>query len=126
MSLFAALLRAVYRASGAKKAFALPKDQILSVIERQNRTRGVFTPTDHKAFYEMLDVGGYPCLVVRQNPRPAHPFLRSAGICRTVRFRSSSSPSKMTAPSAKPTRSKDRGPTGARSTSSEAGPITMA
>lgn len=50
MSFFASLLRTVYKLSGTKKAFALPEDKLLKEIEKQNRSRGVFTPTDHKAY----------------------------------------------------------------------------
>ena len=71
MSIAAALLRGAYRLVGAKRAFALPKDEILKVIEKQNKNRGVFVPTDHKAHYETIDVGGFPCLIVRENPAPA-------------------------------------------------------
>ena len=46
MSIFAAALRGVYRLSGAKKAFALPEDEIRKIIEKQDRHRGVFTPTE--------------------------------------------------------------------------------
>ena len=71
MSIAAALLRGAYRLVGAKRAFALPKDEILKVIEKQNKNRGVFVPTDHKAHYETIDVGGFPCLIVRESPAPA-------------------------------------------------------
>lgn len=65
MSFFASALRAVYKFSGAKKSFTLPEEETLKVIEKQNRSRGVFTPTDRKACYEMIDVNGFPCLIVR-------------------------------------------------------------
>lgn len=71
MSIFASLLRGVYKAVGAKKAFKLPEDKIREVIEKQNRHRGVFVPTDHKAYYETITVNGFPCLIVRENPEPA-------------------------------------------------------
>ena len=71
MSIFASLLRGVYRLTGAKKAFTLPETEILKVIEKQNRHRGVFAPTDRKAHYQTIDVGGFPCLIVRENPQPA-------------------------------------------------------
>ena len=71
MSLFASALRAAYKLSGAKKAFTLPEDEILTVIEKQNRSRGVFTPKDHKAHYEMITVNGFPCLIVRERPQPS-------------------------------------------------------
>ena len=71
MSFFASLLRSAYKLSGAKKAFKLPEDEILKVIEKQNRNRGVFTPTDNKAHYETIDVNGFPCLIVRQSEKPA-------------------------------------------------------
>ena len=58
MSFFASVLRAAYKLSGAKKAFTLPEDEILKVIEKQNRSRGVFTPKDHEAHYEMITVNG--------------------------------------------------------------------
>ena len=71
MSIFAALLRGAYKAIGAKKAFGLPEDEIRKVIDKQNRSRGVFTPTDHKAHYEMITVKGFPCLIVREKPEPS-------------------------------------------------------
>ena len=71
MSIFASLLRGVYKLSGAKKAFGLPEDEILKVIENQNKNRGVFTPTDLKAYYETITVNGFQCLIVRQNPQPS-------------------------------------------------------
>ena len=71
MSFFAALLRAAYKLSGAKKSFALPEDKLLKEIEKQNRSRGVFTPTDHKAYYETITVNGFPCLIVRNAPQPS-------------------------------------------------------
>lgn len=71
MSIFASILRSVYKLSGAKKAFALPEDALRKEIEKQNRHRGVFTPTDHKAHYETITVGGFPCLIVREHPKPS-------------------------------------------------------
>ena len=77
MSIFASLLRGVYRLTGTKKAFTLPESEILKVIEKQNRHRGVFAPTDRKAHYQTIDVGGFPCLIVRENPAacPSGPIL---------------------------------------------------
>ena len=60
----------VYKLSGAKKAFALPEDALRKEIEKQNRHRGVFTPTDRKAYYETIAVNGFPCLIVREHPKP--------------------------------------------------------
>ena len=71
MSIFASILRSVYKLSGAKKAFALPEDALRKEIEKQNRHRGVFTPTDNKAYYETIAVNGFPCLIVREHPRPS-------------------------------------------------------
>ncbi len=71
MSPFAALLRTVYKLSGAKKSFSLPEDAILKVIEKQNRHRGFFRPTDRKACYEVRTVNGFPCLIVRERPEPS-------------------------------------------------------
>ena len=71
MSAFAAVLRGVYRLVGAKKAFGLPEHEIRKVIDKQNRHRGVFTPTDHKAYYETITVKDFPCLIVRANPKPS-------------------------------------------------------
>ena len=71
MSFFASMLRGAYKLSGAKKAFGLPEDEIRKVIEKQNRSRGVFTPTDRKAYYETITVNGFPCLIVRENPKPS-------------------------------------------------------
>jgi len=71
MSLFASALRGAYRLSGAKKAFSLSEAEIRKVIEKQNRHRGVFVPTDHKAHYETIQVKDFPCLIVRNNPKPA-------------------------------------------------------
>ena len=64
MSIFASLLRGVYRLTGTKKAFTLPESEILKVIEKQNRHRGVFAPTDRKAHYQTIDVGGFPCEII--------------------------------------------------------------
>ena len=71
MSIFASILRAVYRLSGVKKSFTLPENELRKEIEKQNRHRGVFTPTDHKAYYETITVNGFPCLIVRENPNPS-------------------------------------------------------
>ena len=71
ISIFASLLRGAYKLSGAKKAFGLPEVEIKKVIEKQNRSRGVFTPTDHKAHYETITVNDFPCLIVRENPKPS-------------------------------------------------------
>ena len=71
MSIFASILRSVYKLSGAKKAFALPEDALRKEIEKQNRHRGVFTPTDRKAYYETIAVNGFPCLIVRENEKPS-------------------------------------------------------
>ena len=60
MSIFASILRAVYRLSGVKKSFTLPENELRKEIEKQNRHRGVFTPTDHKAYYETITVNGFP------------------------------------------------------------------
>jgi len=71
MSIFASILRSVYKLSGAKKAFALPEDALRREIEKQNRHRGVFTPTDRKAYYETIAVNGFPCLIAREHPKPS-------------------------------------------------------
>ena len=71
MSIFASILRSAYKLSGAKKAFALPEDALRKEIEKQNRHRGVFTPTDRKAYYETIAVNGFPCLIVREHPKPS-------------------------------------------------------
>ena len=71
MSVCASLLRTVYRLSGAKKAFALPEDALLKAIQKANRGRGFFMPTDHKAHYEKKMINGFPCLVVRAAETPA-------------------------------------------------------
>ena len=71
MSIFASILRMAYKLSGAKKAFALPEDALQKEIEKQNRHRGIFTPTDHKAHYETITVNGFPCLIVREHPKPS-------------------------------------------------------
>ena len=54
MSIFASILRTAYKLSGAKKAFALPEDALRKEIEKQNRNRGVFAPTNHKTCYETI------------------------------------------------------------------------
>ena len=57
MSIFASILHMAYKLSGAKKAFALPEDALQKEIEKQNRHRGVFTPTDRKEdFAEIVDI----------------------------------------------------------------------
>lgn len=69
MSVFASLLRLIYKLSGAKKSFALPEKELVKVIEKQNRHRGVFMPTDKKAHYEMISVDSFPCLIVRESEK---------------------------------------------------------
>ena len=71
MSIFSSILRTAYKLSGAKKAFGLPEDEIKKVIEKQNRHRGVFMPTDRKTHYETISVNGFPCLIVRENTTPS-------------------------------------------------------
>lgn len=71
MSIFAYALRGVYKLSGAKKAFTLPEKELQKEIEKQNRHRGVFMPTDHKACYETVTIKGFPCLIVRENTKPS-------------------------------------------------------
>ena len=71
MSIIASILRTAYKLSGAKKTFALPEDALRKEIEKQNRHRGVFTPTDRKAYYETIAVNGFPCLIVREHPKPS-------------------------------------------------------
>ena len=71
MSIFSSILRTAYKLSGAKKAFGLPENEIKKVVEKQNRHRGVFTPTDRKAYYETIAVNGFPCLIVREHPKPS-------------------------------------------------------
>ena len=71
MSLGSVLLRSAYKLSGAKKAFALPEEELLKAIQKANRGRGFFLPTDHKAVYEKKMVLGDPCLIVRAKPTPA-------------------------------------------------------
>jgi len=71
MSIFAYALRGVYKLSGAKKAFTLPEKELQKEIEKQNRHRGVFMPTDHKACYETVTIKGFPCLIVRKNTKPS-------------------------------------------------------
>ena len=71
MSILATVLSGAYKLIGAKKAFTLPEDEFLKVIEKQNRSRGVFVPTDNKAHYQMIEVNGFPCLIVRERLEPA-------------------------------------------------------
>lgn len=71
MSIRASLFRGLCRALGIKKLFALPEDEILKVIAKQNRNRGFYMPTDHKAFYEKKVICGSLCLLVRQHQEPS-------------------------------------------------------
>ena len=68
MTLAASLLRGIYTLSGVKKAFSLPEEQLLRAIEKANRGRGFFLPTDRKACYEKKMICGFPCLIVRAAP----------------------------------------------------------
>ena len=71
MSIGAALFRTAYKVLGIKKMFAMPEDQLLKEVEKQNRGRGFFMPKDHKAHYEKKMIGGSPCLIVRASEKPA-------------------------------------------------------
>ena len=42
-----------------------------SVYSNSSWHRGVFTPTDRKAYYETITVDSFPCLIVRENPKPS-------------------------------------------------------
>ena len=44
MSFFASVPRPAYKPSGAKKAVALPENEIAKVIEKQNRSRDISLP----------------------------------------------------------------------------------
>ena len=81
MSIFASILRSVYKLSGAKKAFALPEDALRKEIEKQNRHRGVFTPTDHKAYYETIAVNGFPA----QSRAGDHAVIKTVSARHSVR-----------------------------------------
>ena len=65
------ILHSVYKLSDAKKAFALQEEALQKEIEKQNRHRGIFAPTDHKAHYETIAVNGFPCLIVPEHPKPS-------------------------------------------------------
>ena len=71
ISVFASLLCTLYKLSGAKKVFTLPEDKIRKTIEKENRHRGVFIPSDNKAHYEMIEVNGFKCLIVKARPEPS-------------------------------------------------------
>ena len=71
MSPGAWLLRTTYKALGVKKAFALPEDEIMRIVQKSNRSRGFFMPSDKKAYYEKIMVNGFPCLIVRERPEPS-------------------------------------------------------
>ena len=81
MSVFASILRTAYKLSGAKKAFALPEDALQKKIKKQNRHRGVFTPTDCKAYYETITVNGLPCLIGREHPKPTQRNILRLLLC---------------------------------------------
>ncbi len=49
----------------------MPEDRLLKAIEKANRGRGFFMPTDRKAHYEKRVINGFPCLVVRAEEKPA-------------------------------------------------------
>ena len=71
MSLFAAALRGAYKVLNIKALFALPEDKLMEEIRKQNKNRGFFMPTDHKAFYRKKVIQGMPCLIVQEKPTPA-------------------------------------------------------
>lgn len=82
ISVFASLLRGAYKLSGAKKAFRLPEAEIRKVIEKQNRNRGVFTPSDRKAYYETITVNGFPCLMLPYFKEAREDFARITDILK--------------------------------------------
>ena len=71
MSLGAALIHTIYKLSGAKKFHSLPEEELLNAIEKANRGRGFFLPTDRKVHYEKKMIGDLPCLIVRASEKPA-------------------------------------------------------
>lgn len=60
MSIFASILRSVYKLSGAKKAFALPEDALRKEIEKQNRHRGVLRPPTAKHIMRRSQWAAFP------------------------------------------------------------------
>ena len=71
MSLFASAFRAVYKISGVKKFYSRPAEELLAEVQKLNRNRGFYMPTDNKAHYEKKEILGAPCLIVRENERPS-------------------------------------------------------
>ena len=71
MSIAASALRGLYKALNIKRLYRLPEAELLKEIEKQNKGRGYFFPTDHKAFYRQREIKGFPCLIVQGRPEPA-------------------------------------------------------
>jgi len=71
MSLTASLINVSLKLSGIKKMYNLPDDEFLKKVEKMNKSRGFYMPTDNKAFYKEHDVLGYKCLIVQLGKEPA-------------------------------------------------------
>ena len=71
MSISASLLRTVYKLSGAKKAFALPEDALQRKSKSRTGTAAFLRPLTAREYYETIPVNGFPCLIVRERPKPS-------------------------------------------------------
>ena len=71
MSFLASMIRTGFKRSGMKKMFSLPQDELLKTIEKMNKKRPFFMPTDHDFRYEKRMVEGSPCLTIQHGEKPA-------------------------------------------------------
>ena len=71
MSFTAKALDLCLRLSGMKKKYDLPEEQFLKEVEKMNRSRGFYMPSDRKAVYRKRMVLGREVLLVQRSEKTA-------------------------------------------------------
>ncbi len=72
MSVLASVVRVGFKLSGVKKMFGKPEKELLQMVDKMNRNREFYLPSDHKFVYEKrVILDEFPCLVMQKERTPA-------------------------------------------------------
>ena len=70
MSFISSVIELGVKLSGMKKMFGKPEDELLGIINKMNKSRGFYMPTDKKFHYEKrMILEQYPCLVIQNEEK---------------------------------------------------------
>ncbi len=70
MSFLASVMKCGIKLSGMKKMFGKPEEELLKIIDKMNKNRGFYMPSDKKFVYDKRMVfDKYPCLVVQNEEK---------------------------------------------------------